>query len=114
MLLWVVIFGENPFDNVVKAEECILKFPSEISITEVCIYFIYNILLEITQIVWNGVIHTLIVSKVSAPGVPGPALLRPNQGGEKLPPTKAYLAQIGIFQLYFDQEAVLSSFSLLI
>ena len=27
VLLWVMVYGANPFDNVVAAEECILKFP---------------------------------------------------------------------------------------
>ena len=27
MLLWVLVYGENPFENVVAAEECKLTFP---------------------------------------------------------------------------------------
>ena len=35
VLLWVMVYGANPFDNVVAAEECILKFPQEGNISEV-------------------------------------------------------------------------------
>ena len=36
VLLWVMLFGENPFENVVAAEECNLIFPkNEALVSEV-------------------------------------------------------------------------------
>ena len=36
VLLWVMVFGENPFENVVAAEECHLTFPNgEAAVSEV-------------------------------------------------------------------------------
>jgi len=36
VLLYVMVYGENPFENVVKAEECILKFPTSIYVSRIC------------------------------------------------------------------------------
>ena len=33
VLLFVMVYGQNPFANVVKAEECILDFPTSIHVT---------------------------------------------------------------------------------
>ena len=35
VLLWVMVYGANPFENVVAAEECILMFPQEGNISGV-------------------------------------------------------------------------------
>jgi len=35
VLLFVMVYGQNPFANVVKAEECILNFPTSIHVTRV-------------------------------------------------------------------------------
>ena len=35
VLLFVMVYGENPFANVVKAEECILHFPTSIQVSMV-------------------------------------------------------------------------------
>merc|ERR1712179_277683 len=44
VLLFVMVYGEYPFDNIVKTEECILIFPLTVKITRVCMSLLSSIL----------------------------------------------------------------------
>ena len=66
VLLWVMVYGANPFNNVVAAEECILKFPQEGVISEV------SSSLKDRVGLWLDHIHTLATWRgTSLPCLPG-------------------------------------------
>jgi len=44
ILLFVMVYGQNPFDNVVKAEECILIFPSLPPVSQMCRHLVSSVL----------------------------------------------------------------------
>lgn len=44
VLLFVMVYGENPFANVVKAEECILHFPTSIQVSMTCMQLLSSVL----------------------------------------------------------------------
>jgi serine/threonine protein kinase len=35
VLLWVMVYGQNPFENVVEAEQCHLNFPTHVAVSQV-------------------------------------------------------------------------------
>jgi len=44
ILLFVMVYGQNPFENVVKAEECILIFPSHPPVSKMCRHLVSSVL----------------------------------------------------------------------
>jgi len=46
VLLFVMVLGVNPFDNVVSAEEGVLKFPSAPKLSEACIALISSMIVK--------------------------------------------------------------------
>jgi hypothetical protein len=56
VLLFVMVYGETPFADVVKAEECILHFPTSIHVSMVNIMKQTEIILLIYSALYRAVV----------------------------------------------------------